>query len=99
MVQDFVRHRFDLVLHRVQLLVGLHRHQLVFVLVLALLGGDEVVVDAAAGRLIGGEGLLGGGQGGRGGLQKGIERRNPAGRLRDRLTCNRCPALDVLQLD
>ena len=90
---------FDLVLHRVELLVGLHRHHLLLVLFLALLGGDQVVVDGAAGGLIVGEGLLGGGEGGRGGLQERVERRNPAGRLGDRLARDRRPAFDVLQLD
>ena len=90
---------FDLVLHGVELLVGLHRHQLFFVLVLALLRGGQVLVDGAAVGLIVGEGLLGGGEGGRGGLQERIERRNPAGSLGDRFVRDRRPALDVLQLD
>ena len=96
---DFVRDRLHLVLHRVQLLVGLHRHDLLFVLVVALLRGDQVLVDGAAVGLIVGEGLLGGGEGGRGGLQQRVERRNPAGRLGDRLARDRRPAFDVLQLD
>ena len=49
--------------------------------------------------LIVGEGLLGGGEGGGGGLQQGIERRNPAGRFCDGFTGHRRPAFDVLQLD
>ena len=49
--------------------------------------------------LIVGEGLLGGGEGGGGGLQQGVERRNPAGRFCDGFAGHRRPAFDVLQLD
>ena len=42
---DFVRDSLDLMLHGVQLLVGLHRHDLILVLVLALLRRGQVLVD------------------------------------------------------
>ena len=42
---DLFADGLDLMLHGVQLLVRLHRHHLLFVLVLALLRGDQVLVD------------------------------------------------------
>jgi hypothetical protein len=101
---DFVRDRLHLVLHGVQLFVGLHRHDLLFVFLDALLRGGQVLVDGAALGLIVGEGLLGGGEGGRGGLQ--AARRAPqSARARRRSPCSRsppgfrCPAAGLVVLD
>ena len=50
-------------LHRVVLVVGLHLHQLLFGLAQPLLGGEQILVDGAAGGLVVGQRLLGGGDG------------------------------------
>ena len=87
------------VLHGVELLVGLHRHDLFLVFLIALLRGDQVLVDGAALVLIVGEGLLGGGEGGGGGLQEGVERCDPPRCLGNGFVGHRRPAFNLLQLD
>ena len=99
MLADFFLHGLDLVLHGVELLVRLHRHDLLFVLFEPLLGGQQVLVDGASGGLVVFEGLLRGGKGGRGRLQDGVERGDAAGSLGDGLVGHRGLAFDALEFD
>ena len=70
---DVGLHGLHLVLHGVEFVIRLHRHRLFLVLLEALLGGGEVLVDGAAGGLVLGDGGLGGVDAGPGGGQPGIE--------------------------
>ena len=58
---DLAGGRLDLVLHGVVLGVGLHLHQLLFVLAEPLLGGEQILVERLAMGLVVGDGLFGGG--------------------------------------
>ena len=89
--------RFDLMLHRVILGVGLDLHQLLLVLAEPLLGAREILVERLAMGLVVGDGLLGGGDGVARGRELGVERRNLAGRVSNAFPRCRGPGFDVLQ--
>ena len=96
---DFVADRFDLVLHGVELSLVLTAINWSLYLSWRCCAAIRSLSMERRRVLIVGEGLLGGGEGGRGGLQERVERRNPAGRLRDGFVRHRRPAFDLLQLD
>ena len=96
---DLGGRRFDLVLHRAELVVGLDLHQLVFVFALALLDRGEVLVDVAAPGLAFGEGVLGGVEGGGGVVQERVERGDSARSVRDGFGRHRGLAFDLLKFD